>query len=117
MRVKIVGDGTYRNTRVETPNGDYIQGIKSMTAKMESDDLLHVHLDMYFIPVEIEAELDSIKLVDQRYMGDETLRDIILNEKFKYSMSNEHPYPCPICNPYEYDKKVSEGKIKDILKV
>lgn len=78
MKVKIVGDGTFNNTKVlNGETGEQIHRIVSLDIHCDSESkYFTAYMEMYPVEVDLEANVEQIKIGNTMY----------------------HPYPCPICN-------------------
>jgi hypothetical protein len=70
MKIKIVGDGTYEGTNIiDIESGERIQFIESMELYLGPDREANLNLHMTRLPIEIEANLDTVTLITEKDMG------------------------------------------------
>jgi hypothetical protein len=67
MKIKIVSDGTTRNTHViDIETGDELEGVTHIDWHLEAGDLARCTIKLHMIPLEIEAdEIKSYKLSNE----------------------------------------------------
>lgn len=72
MKIKIVGDGTLRGTRVvNAATGELLEGVQGIKWEARYDDPPVCRLDMIQIPVELDAETgDIVRLVAETPKSD-----------------------------------------------
>jgi hypothetical protein len=89
--IKIVGDGTFKNTQVlDADTGEMIHRITQLEiTSSEHHDKMFASIEFTPMQIEMEAFVHDIKIGDKMY----------------------HPFPCPVCN---FNPKKQVYTFKDI---
>lgn len=59
QRIRIISDGTPRNTRVETEDGQLLKGVQKIRWELDIDGLARAQILFVGVPVNVEGEEDE----------------------------------------------------------